>query len=60
MMFSIIFSKFAAGLIKEDCENKKEPFKIINFVFQRFIVLMKCRKECIILILAFNENPQTL
>lgn len=35
MMFSIIFSKFAKGLIKDERKNKKEPFKIINLLYSK-------------------------
>ncbi len=55
------FAKYTKGLIKDDFEYKKEPFKIINLLYTKGSLFEKNAIEnAFFYILAFDENPQTL
>jgi HSP90 family molecular chaperone len=55
------FTKYVKGLIKEDCENKAEPFKIINLLYSKGTLFERNAIEnAFFFALAFDENPQTL
>lgn len=55
------FAKYVKGLIKDDCENKEEPFKIINLLYSKGSLFEKNAIEnAFFFVLAFNENPLTL
>lgn len=55
------FSNYVKGLIKDDCENKEEPFKIINLLYSKGLLFERNAIEnAFFFVLAFDENPQTI
>ncbi|MDP2236951.1 MAG: hypothetical protein Q8J88_11000 [Bacteroidales bacterium] len=55
------FAKYTKSLIKEDKENKKEPFKIINLLYSKGTLFERNAIENeFFFVLAFDENPRTL
>jgi len=55
------FAKYAKGLINDDSENKKEPFKIINLLYSKGSLFERNAIENeFFFAFAFNENSYTL
>lgn len=55
------FAKYAKRLIEEDCEDKKEPFKIINLLYSKGTLFEKNAIEnAFLFVIASDEKPQTL
>lgn len=55
------FAKYVTGLIKDDCESKKEPYKIINLLYSKGTLFERNAIEnAFFLYIASDEKPQTL
>lgn len=55
------FAKYAKGLIKDDCENKVEPFKIINLLYSKGSLFERNAMEnAFFYFIALDESPHTL
>ncbi|HAF30656.1 MAG TPA: hypothetical protein DCG75_16565 [Bacteroidales bacterium] len=55
------FAKYVERLIKEDSENKREPFKIINLLYSKGTLFERNAIEnAFFFVIASNEKPQTL
>jgi len=55
------FAKYTQKLIKDNCENKKEPFKIIFLLYSKGTLYEKNAIENeFFSVLAFEENSMTL
>lgn len=55
------FAEYVENLIKEDSENKKEPFKIINLLYSKGTLYERNAIEnSFFYALAFDENAHTL
>ncbi|MFA6404054.1 MAG: hypothetical protein WCX31_20870 [Salinivirgaceae bacterium] len=52
------FAKYVKDLIKDDCEIKEEPFKIINLLYSKGSLFERNAIEnAFFFVLAFDENP---
>ena len=55
------FAKYVKKLISDNCENKSEPFKIINLLYSKGTLFEKNAIENeFFSVIAFEENPCTL
>ncbi len=55
------FANYTKSLIKDDSENKSEPFKIINLLYAKGSLFERNAIENeFFYVLAFDENPQNL
>jgi len=55
------FAKYTMKLISDNCENKSEPFKIINLLYSKGTLFEKNAIENEFFnAIAFEENPNTI
>lgn len=55
------FAEYVKGLIREDCESKKEPFKIINLLYSKGTLFERNAIEnAFFFVIASDDKPQTL